>query len=205
MLRERIASAGGDPAEVAVLAVTKTFGSDALAGAYAAGLRDLGENYATELVTKATAFSQPGVRWHFLGAIQTNKLPRLLEVATCIQSVARLKEVEAISRRRPGMAVMVQLELSGQPGRNGVTQVEAPALVAGAQALGLEVWGLMTVAPPDPVGARRAFRRLREMADDLGLPERSMGMSDDLELAVEEGSTMVRVGRALFGPRAART
>lgn len=168
---------------------------------YEAGLRDFGENYAAELQKKATEFSPEGVRWHFLGAIQTNKVGRLVRVTSCFQGLARVKEAEAIASRRPGAAVMVQMELTGLSQRNGATQKETPGLVAKARELGLEVWGLMTVAPQEPDDARRAFRRLREMADDLGVPERSMGMTDDLEIAVEEGSTMIRVGRALFGHR----
>jgi PLP dependent protein len=203
-LRQRIAAAGGDPARVGILAVTKTFGVDAARAAVAAGLSDLGENYAAELLAKEASFHPPGVRWHFLGAIQTNKLARLVGAVDCFESVARTREVDQLARRRPGAAIMVQLELSGLPGRNGATQVEAPGLVAAARSAGLEVWGLMTVAPPEPDAARRAFRRLVEMADDLGLPERSMGMSEDLEIAVEEGSTLLRIGRGLFGARPAR-
>jgi hypothetical protein len=96
---------------------------------------------------------------------------------------------------------MVQIDFTGQAGRGGVQPAEVADLVIGGRLLGLDVCGLMTVAPIDPVAARASFRRLREMADDLGVAERSMGMTDDLEIAVEEGSTMVRVGRALFGGR----
>ena len=96
---------------------------------------------------------------------------------------------------------MVQVELTGLPGRNGVAPEEVQSLVERAQTLGLEVAGLMTVAPQEPDRARVAFRKVREMKEDLGLAEASMGMSDDLEIAVEEGSTMIRVGRGLFGAR----
>ena len=204
-IRQRIAQAGGDPADVAVVAVTKTFGIDAVRAGFDAGLREFGENYEAELTKKASAFHPTGVRWHYLGAIQTNKLSRLVQAADCIESLSRIKEAEAIARRKPGATVMVQMDFTALPGRNGATQVETPALVGRARNLGLEVWGLMTVAPQDPDAARRTFRRVREMADDLGIPERSMGMTDDLEIAVEEGSTMVRVGRALFGARTTRT
>jgi len=190
---------------VAVVAVTKTFGSEVVQAAFDAGLRDFGENYAAELVRKTAMFPDLPVRWHFLGAIQTNKVGRLAPVTTCFQGLARVREAEAIARRRPGAAVMVQVDLTGIPGRNGAASRDVPQLVEQARQMGLDVWGLMTVAPIEPESARRAFRRVREMADDLGLPERSMGMSDDLEIAVEEGSTMVRVGRALFGGRTAAT
>ena len=189
---------------VGIVAVTKTFGVEAARSAFSAGLRDFGENYAAELLTKEAVFHPEGARWHFLGAIQTNKLARLVGAVDCFESVARSKEIDALARRRPGAGIMIQMELSGLPGRNGASQVETPGLVEQARTLGLEVWGLMTVAPPEAEAARRSFRRLREMADDLGIPERSMGMSEDLEIAVEEGSTLLRVGRALFGDRPPR-
>ena len=204
-LHERIERAGGDPAQVEILAVSKTFDARCVDAAYDAGLRRFGENYAAELATKAAAVDRPALEWHFLGAIQTNKLARLAPVTACYQGVARAKELEALARRAPGVAVMVEVELTGLPGRHGAPAAEVPGLVELARALGLEMQGLMTVAPQDPEGARLAFRSLSELADALELPVRSMGMSDDLELAVAEGSTMLRIGRALFGPREART
>ncbi len=203
-LRGRIEAAGGDPARVGIVGVTKTFGIEAAVAGHRAGLSDFGENYAAELLAKEAAFHPSGVRWHFLGAIQTNKLARLVGAVDCFESVCRAKEIDALAKRRPGAGIMIQMELSGLAGRNGATQIETPRLVEQARHSGLEVWGLMTVAPPEPEPARRAFRRLVEMADDLGVPERSMGMSDDLEIAVEEGSTLLRIGRALFGPRPPR-
>jgi uncharacterized pyridoxal phosphate-containing UPF0001 family protein len=115
--------------------------------------------------------------------------------------VARLAEGERIARYKPGAEVLVQVDCSGLPGRNGCAPDEVPALVRGLTSAGLQVSGLMTVAPQEHVGAEAAFRTVRDLADDLGLPERSMGMSDDLEAAVAAGSTMVRIGRALFGER----
>ncbi len=207
-LRGRIVDAGGDAARVRVVAVTKGFGTDAVLAALAAGIPDVGENYAQELLSKDSALrdlsAEPGVRWHFLGAVQRNKVARLAPIVSCWQCLAREVEGEAIARRRPGAVVLVEVDTTEVPGRNGCPPGAVPALVRGLRAEGLDVRGLMTVAPPDPEGARRAFRAVRALADDLGLPERSMGMSDDLELAVAEGSTMVRVGRALFGDRPAR-
>lgn len=203
-IRARIAAAGGDPGTIGIVGVTKTFGVAAARAGHKAGLSDFGENYAAELLAKEAAFHPREVRWHFLGAIQTNKLARLAGAVDCFESVCRSKEIDGIARRRPGAGIMIQLELSGLPGRNGATQVETTGLVEAARAQGLEVWGLMTVAPPHGDGARRAFRRLTEMADDLGVPERSMGMSEDLEIAVEEGTTLLRIGRGLFGSRSPR-
>jgi uncharacterized pyridoxal phosphate-containing UPF0001 family protein len=202
-VRERIAAAGADPATVAVLAVTKGFGVDAVRAALAAGLPAVGENYAAELAEKFAALGGGGARWHYLGAVQRNKVPRLAPLVDCWQGVARVEEGAAIARHRPGASVLVQVATSEAAGRNGAAPALVPALVAALWDLGLSVDGLMAVAPPGPKAARAAFARVRRLADDLSLSERSMGMSEDLEAAVAEGSTMVRIGRALFGPRPA--
>lgn len=209
-VRDRIGAAGADPGAVTVLPVTKGFGPDAAAAAVAAGCPAVGENYAQELLDKARHLPAPpdGPEWHFLGRIQRNKVRVLAPLVACWQGLARLAEGEAIARHRPGATVLVEVETTGDPGRNGCPPAEVPALVAALADLGLSVSGLMTVAPaPGPGGegaARAAFRTVRALADGLGLAERSMGMTDDLEAAVREGSTMVRVGRALFGERPAR-
>jgi pyridoxal phosphate enzyme (YggS family) len=207
-VRERIERAGGDPTTVRVVAVTKGFGPDAVTAAVGAGLTDVGENYADELLDKVdhrarAASPGPEPAWHFLGAVQRRKVPRLAPVVDCWQSVTRAVEGRAIADRRPGASVLVEIDTTGLPTRSGVASEEVERLVEDLAGEGLRVLGLMTVAPTDPQGARSAFRTLRQLADGLGLPERSMGMSDDLELAVAEGSTMVRVGRALFGSRSA--
>jgi uncharacterized pyridoxal phosphate-containing UPF0001 family protein len=181
--------------------VTKTFSASTARAAVEAGLHGLGENYASELLDKAEALTGVDVAWHYLGAIQTNKVAKLAPVVDCFQGVARLKEGVAIARHRPDAAVMVQVDFTGRPDRGGVATSDVGGLVDGLRGLGLEVRGLMTVAPEDPDEARKAFRAVRMIADDLGLKERSMGMTGDLEIAVEEGSTMVRIGRALFGAR----
>jgi PLP dependent protein len=200
-IHERIAAAGGDPASVAVLAVTKGFGADAVRAAVAAGLPAVGENYAAELVEKFAELDGGGARWHFLGAVQRNKVARLAPLVDCWQGVARVEEGAAIARHRPGARVLVQVATSDAAGRNGVAAGGVPALVVALADLGLAVDGLMAVAPPDPRAARAAFASVRRLADDLSLAERSIGMTEDLEAAVAEGSTMVRIGRALFGPR----
>jgi len=204
-IRKRIEAAGADPRSITIIAVTKTFDAATARSAIGAGFDQLGENYAAELLDKAAQLADSAVDWHYLGAIQTNKVGRLAPVTTCFQGLARLREAHAIATRKPGARVMVQVELTGLSGRNGCAPAEVPALVERAQAMGLAVDGLMTVAPIEPDRARQAFRRVRELADDLGLVERSMGMSDDLEIAIEEGSTMLRLGRALFGSRETRT
>ncbi len=206
-VRRRIESAGGDPATVRVVAVTKGFGAEAVEAALAVGVADVGENYARELLAKHRQLDPGGaaLRWHFLGAVQRNKVRELAPVVDCWQSVAREAEGEEIARRRPGATVLAQLDAAGTPGRNGCPPGELDRLVGAIRGLELEVAGLMTVAPPEPGAARLAFRTLRRLADRLGLPERSMGMSGDLELAVAEGATMVRLGTALVGPRPARS
>jgi PLP dependent protein len=205
-VRRRIERAGGDPSGVRVVAVTKGFGPQAVAAARAVGLHDIGENYADELVAKAAVVAgdpslpQP-VRWHFLGAIQRNKVARLAPVVGMWQSVSRVEEGARIARFVPGAAVLVEVETTGLPGRNGCSPDDVRALVPRLREAGLDVRGLMTVAAPGPDAAAMAFETVRSLADELGLEERSMGMSDDLEAAVRAGTTMVRIGRALFGER----
>jgi len=187
---------------VRVIGVTKGFGRDAVAAARAAGLTDLGENYAAELVSKAAAESDaPGVVWHFLGAVQRNKVAQLAPLVGVWQSIAREAEGARIARFAPRARVLVQVETTGLPGRNGCQPAAAGELVSRLGDLGLDVRGLMTVAAPGMDAAKEAFGTLARLADQLGLEERSMGMSDDLEAAVAAGSTMVRIGRALFGAR----
>jgi uncharacterized pyridoxal phosphate-containing UPF0001 family protein len=199
VVRARIAAAGGDPERVRVLAVTKGFGADAVTAARAAGLSDLGENYGAELLGKAPG--PPGTRWHFLGTVQRNKVRVLAPLVDVWQGVARFVEGERIARVAPGAHVLVQVDYTGLPGRNGCAPADVPALVGSLTGLDLDVQGLMTVAPQGADAAADAFGSLRRLADALGLPERSMGMTQDLEAAVAAGSTMVRVGRALFGDR----
>lgn len=204
VVRERISAAGGDPEAVVIVGVTKTVSAAAAAVAVDAGVVDLGENYAQELVAKAAALGALGPpgspRWHFLGRIQTNKIARLAPLVTLWQGVSAESEAVALARRVPGAHVLVEVDVVG--GRQGCPPEETVDLVLAARDAGVVVEGLMTVAPPrDPEGARRAFVTVARLADRLALPIRSMGMSDDLEVAIGAGATMVRLGRALFGPR----
>jgi len=206
---QRIERAGGDPEKVKILAVTKGFGPDAVLAARAVGLAQVGENYAQELEAKRATLDElgrgSGVRWHFLGAIQTNKIHGLAPLVDCWQSVSRTVEGERIARARPGATVMIQVAFASDAGRPGCEPDAVGALAGTLGGLGLEVIGLMAVAPRPPDEARAAFATVVRLADELGLPERSIGMTEDLELAVAAGSTMVRVGRALFGDRPARS
>lgn len=191
---------------IAIVAVTKGFGSDAVRAAAAAGFTDFGENYAQELLAKATDLGdQLSARWHFLGRLQRNKVRSLAPLVAVWESVDRPELAEEIARRAPGARVYVQANLSGEPNKGGAPFSEVPDLVARARSLGLAVDGLMGVAPAgDPEDARPGFRALVALADDLGVEVRSIGMSGDFEVAVEEGSTELRVGTALFGPRPLR-
>jgi len=204
-VRSRIAAAGGGD-DVAILAVTKGFGAEAVRAAQGVGLTAVGENYAQELLAKAEELTGSEVpQFHFIGRLQRNKVRLLVPVVAVWQTVDRAELAGEIARRAPGARVLVQLNLSGEAQKGGCDPDDAEALVEGCAALGLDVAGLMGVAPAGPPeAARPGFRRLVDLADRLGLPERSIGMSADLEVAVQEGSTMVRVGRDLFGPRPAR-
>ena len=182
------------------MAVTKGFGPEAVDAALAAGLVDLGENYAQELVAKAPTLAPTAgrrVRWHFIGRLQRNKVRSLAGRGACWQSVDRLELGAEIARRAPGAQVLVQVNVSDEPQKGGVpARATCRALVADLPATGLDVAGLMAVGatggPARPPGP--ASPPLRALADRLDLPVRSMGMTADLEVAVPEGATMVRVG-----------
>lgn len=192
--------------DVRVVCVTKGHPPEVAAAALAAGMTDLGENYAQELAAKAgllaAEVAAAGAAWHFIGQLQRNKVRQLAPWAQWWHTVDRDPLVDELARRAPGARVLVQLDLAGLAGRGGCDPVDAPALVRRARTAGLDVVGLMGVAPPGaPEDARPGFRRLVALADELGLPERSIGMSGDVEVAVEEGATVVRVGAALVGAR----
>ncbi|MCL4445374.1 MAG: alanine racemase [Actinobacteria bacterium] len=222
---ERIVGAGGDPARIKVVAVTKGLGTEAVKAAVENGLSDIGENYARELLSKADDLSssdtaiaevtprvrpskfdgdETSLRWHFLGSIQRNKVRSLSGRVYCWQGVSRRVEAEEISRWASGAQVMVQVALEPSETRNGCLPARVPELVRSLADLDVVVTGLMAVGPTDPTTSRAAFRIVREIADDLDLVERSMGMTADLEDAVKEGATMLRVGTGLFGERPRR-
>ncbi|MBI4935060.1 MAG: YggS family pyridoxal phosphate enzyme [Actinobacteria bacterium] len=199
-VRDRIARAGG--VGVTVLPVTKTFGIDACWAAHRAGCTAVGENYAQEVAAKFADTAIPfGV--HFIGQLQTNKVRMLAPIVTVYETVDRPSLVAELAKRVPGARVLLQVSTAGEEGKGGCALVDVPALFDTACAAGLAVQGLMTVGPTDggPEAARPGFRAVRALLDRLALPVLSMGMTDDLEVAVQEGSTQVRVGSALFGAR----
>lgn len=195
-------AAGRDPQHVRIIAASKTVDAVRLRDAYAAGIRTFGENRAQELCDKAPQLSDLDCEWHFIGSLQRNKVRMLAPWVRCWHSVDRLTLATELAERVPGAAVLIEVNTSGEAAKAGVALDAAPALVEAAQAVGLTVLGLMTVpaAAGDP---RPAFAALRQAADALGLPECSMGMSDDFEAAIAEGATMIRLGRILFGDRPA--
>jgi len=214
---ERIAvaarRAGRDPAGVRLLAVSKQQPVTAIEAAAAAGQREFGENYAREGVAKIVALRGQPLTWHFIGQLQANKTREVAEHFQWAQTVDRERIATRLDAQRPHHAgvldVLLQVRLGDEPGKGGVDPAELPRLaefVAGLPRLRLR--GLMCIPPPaaDETAQRAPFARLRELYEDLGrrghaLDTLSMGMSDDLEAAILEGATRVRVGTAIFGPR----
>ena len=197
--------AGRDPETVRLIAVTKTKPAALVRAAIDAGATDIGENYVQEASIKHAEVGE-GARWHLIGHLQRNKAARAVEVFDCVQTVDNAALGAALSRHATAqgrlLRVLIEVRLGGEATKAGVEPDQLPALLDALRVPSLVVDGLMTVPPPgDPESARPHFRALREWRDRLGLPELSMGMTDDFELAIEEGATMVRVGRAIFGPR----
>jgi PLP dependent protein len=194
--------AGRDPEAVTLVAVTKTVPAPVVSEALDAGVCDLGENRAQELLPKATELArhQPPARWHFIGRLQRNKVRALAPFVARWQSVDRDELVDEIARHAPGAPVLVQVNVAGEAQKGGCAPGDASGLVARCRDRGLAVDGLMTVPPlaGDPVPF---FAHLRRMTEELGLTVCSMGMSGDFEQAIAAGSTMVRIGSAVFGER----
>jgi pyridoxal phosphate enzyme (YggS family) len=210
-VRERVAAAckraGRDPDDVTLIAVTKTYGPEAVVEAYDAGLRDFGENRVQEAVEKIDAVEKLGVmaRWHLIGHLQRNKVRLAAGRFGIIHSVDSVRLSREISRKYGShVPVLLEVNVAQDAAKYGFAPEEVAAALDEIAVLHhLDVRGLMTVAPQttDPEGTRPYFRRLRELRDQFALPELSMGMSGDYEVAIEEGATMVRVGTAIFGAR----
>ena len=206
-------AAGRDAAEVRLLAVSKTWPADSVREAVAAGQRAFGENYVQEGAEKVDALAGLGLEWHFIGPLQSNKTRLVANRFVWVHSIDRLKIAERLSAQRdahlPPLEVCIQVNVSGEASKSGVAPGELPELahaVAGLPRLRLR--GLMAIPEPtsDVALQRARFATLRQLrdqlnADGLALDTLSMGMSDDLEAAIAEGSTMVRVGTAIFGSR----
>jgi pyridoxal phosphate enzyme (YggS family) len=215
-VQDRIARAAGavgrDPASVRLVAVSKTKPASAIREAYAAGQRDFGENYAQELAEKAAELADlVELRWHFIGHLQSNKARLIVGCLSMLHTIDGASLAREVGKRaakagRERLPVLVEVNVGGEPQKHGTTPAELSAVLTAVDAEpALRLRGLMTIPPADLEGARRAFEALRSLQRQHGggerLPELSMGMSHDLEVAVACGATLVRVGTAIFGER----
>lgn len=216
-VRRRIANAaqacGRDPADIGLIAVSKTFGADAVTAARACGQYVFGESYAQEGVAKIAAVADPAIEWHFIGPIQSNKTRMIAEHFDWVHGIERLKIAQRLSAARAaGLAplqVCIQVKLGAERSKSGVAAGETLALARAVAGLPrLKLRGLMAIPPAscDSAQQRRYFAQLRQLKDEIvsagvALDTLSMGMSDDFEAAIAEGATLVRVGTAIFGPR----
>ncbi|MCO4888971.1 YggS family pyridoxal phosphate-dependent enzyme [Cupriavidus sp. WGtm5] len=207
--------AGRQPADVALLAVSKTVSPDRIRAAYAAGQREFGENYVQEGIDKIAALAdlRGHLQWHFIGPLQSNKTRPVAEHFDWVHTIDRLRIAERLSTQRPAgmpaLQVCIQVNISGEASKSGVAPAEVPALAHAVAALPkLRLRGLMAIPEPahDSAAQRRPFAAMRAMlqalrADGLALDTLSMGMSGDMDAAIAEGATLVRIGTAIFGAR----
>ena len=209
-IREAAQACGRDPETVGLLAVSKTKPAAAVREAHACGQRDFGENYLQEALNKQAELSDLALTWHFIGPIQSNKTRPIAEHFAWVHSVDRLKIAQRLSEQRPAhlppLNICLQVNVSGEASKSGCAPEElAPLALAVSQLPNLRLRGLMTIPEPtrDVAQQHAACARLRQLRDDLNLEldVLSMGMSDDLEAAIAEGATWVRIGTALFGAR----
>lgn len=203
-------AAGRDSASIGLLAVSKTKPAAAVREAHAAGLRDFGENYLQEALGKQAELTDLPLSWHFIGPIQSNKTRAIAEHFDWVHSVDRLKIAQRLSEQRPAdlapLNICIQVNVSGEASKSGCTPADLPALAAAISALpNLKLRGLMAIPEPTEERAEQdaAFATVRTLQDSLNLPldTLSMGMSHDLESAIAQGATWVRIGTALFGAR----
>jgi pyridoxal phosphate enzyme (YggS family) len=193
------------PASVKLLAVTKVFGPEAIREAYELGLRDFGENYVQEMERKVPAIADlPDARFHLIGHLQSNKTKKAVRLFSSVDSIDSVKLALRLDAESTAVNTMIEVKLSEEETKSGANPAELSAIVdAIRSSRNLKLVGLMTVPPwsEDSETSRPYFAKLRHLAGQYGIPEISMGMSNDLEVAIEEGATWVRVGTALFGRR----
>jgi PLP dependent protein len=199
------ARAHRDPATVKLLAVTKVFGPEVIRAGYELGLRDFGENYVQEMERKSPAIGDLAeARFHLIGHLQSNKTKKAAQLFSAIDSVDTVKIAQRLDAEGTPLEVMIEVKLSGEESKSGADVNDLPAIIDTIRASShLKLVGLMAVPPwsEDAELSRPFFARLRDLAGRHGIPELSMGMSNDLEVAIEEGATWVRVGTAIFGRR----
>lgn len=208
-VRERMARAAKrarrDPAEITLLAVTKMFPASAIRDAYALGMREFGENYVREFEAKAPEVADlEGARFHLIGHLQSNKSNKAAELFQVVQTVDSARLARRLDQAGRRLDVMLEVKLSEEEAKSGASPADLPDLIdAVRHCANLRLAGLMTMPPwsDDPEASRPYFRGLRELGERHGLKQLSMGMSHDLEAAIEEGATCIRVGTALFGAR----
>jgi pyridoxal phosphate enzyme (YggS family) len=197
--------AGRPPTDITIVAVSKGFPPSAIDEVVVAGIADVGENRVQEASAKIDALRGLPVTWHLVGHLQTNKAKTALELFDIIHSVDSLHLAEVLSHRaQTPLSVLLEVNVTGEASKFGFSTDEVVAAAGAIARLPrLDLRGLMTVAPfvDDPETVRPVFRELRRLRDALGLRELSMGMTDDFEIAIEEGATLVRIGRAIFGER----
>src|ERR1051326_2578299 len=208
------ARSGRSAHEITLIAVTKTFGTDQIREAMDAGVLDFGENYVQELQRKRSELPGEQIRWHFIGHLQSNKIKQIIGWVEAIHAVDSVHLGEEISKQASqlnrAVKILVEVNTTGEKSKFGVSPDGAALLVEKLlQVPNVNVAGLMTIGPflSDPEGSRPAFRQLKKLRDSIekscsvSLPQLSMGMSHDFEVAIEEGATMVRLGTAIFGAR----
>ena len=212
LVRGRISNAvrlaGREPGSVRLVLASKTQPPSVVGAAFAAGARDFGENYVQEGLTKRAALGETDIRWHLIGHLQTNKARVAVETFNLIQTLDNLRLATVLFRLHPSppMPVLIEINLAGEPSKSGIEPTRVEALINSARDL-VDIQGLMAIPPVSatPEATRPFFRRLRKLRDRLAvatglpLPELSMGMTEDFVVAILEGATIVRVGRAIFG------
>lgn len=185
-----------------LLPVTKGFGAEEVQAMLEVGLTQVGESYAQEVIEKAQIFNDNRIAWHMIGRVQSNKVRKLSETISLWHSVDRKDLITEISKRKKDSKVLIQVDMNNRPQQGGCSLEEVPELIEFASSKGLKVDGLMTIGVDQDVEAtKRAFAGLAKLAESMGLREISMGMSDDYEIAIDHGATILRVGRGIFGER----
>jgi pyridoxal phosphate enzyme (YggS family) len=204
-IHKAAAACGRDPSSIKLIAVTKTVAPEIIRQAVECGIRDIGENRLQEALPKREALADLGLTWHFIGHLQTNKAKKVVENFDFIQCVDRPELAAKLNQTaaKP-LPVLIEVKLHEEPNKSGIDEAELPALIQQFGSYGqLQLRGLMAIPPffDNPEGARPYFRKLYDLGRRLALPELSMGMSHDFEVAISEGATMLRIGTALFGER----
>ncbi len=214
LVKSRITKAcnkvGRNPEDVTIVAITKTISPEVIKDAFRAGLRHFGENRVQEAHDKTPALLdiRPAMTFHMVGHLQSNKAPMAIKLFDYIQSVDSVKLAEILNQKtQKELPVLIQVDVTGEVSKNGIAIDEISTVLPKIASLPqLRVEGLMTIAPlvDNPELARPVFKKLRQLRNDLGLKHLSMGMTNDFEVAIEEGATMVRIGRAIFGERTSK-